>query len=296
MYCYSTILFLSCPPTVRRPRRMYLIIGAMILALITVVVFTDGLFIQFMFIDNNRDPLGYLAANSSVWWQTMGTGANQLANLLGEGLLIFRCYIIWNSDWRIIVFPLILYLASMSMAITMLIQSAKPGSNFFRGSTVNFGILWAVMSVALNIVVTGLIAVRIFRARNASRKFIEDREGEKMYTNIAAIIIESALPFSLFGIVFAVTYGKDLAEGPAFLFVWAVFSGLSPQFIIFRVACGSTVVGSIVTGAATSLAFCPDDASATVQYGTDRVTFPEPDVDIELGSTHTSENHSRKNV
>lgn len=108
------------------------------------------------------------------------------------------------------------------MAIVTLYQSAVPGSNFFRGKTVNFGVPWASLSVSLNIIVTTLIIYKLLHGRKQLKKVLP-RDALEMYTGISAILIESALPFSILGIVFAVTYGKNLDEGPAFLFVWATF-------------------------------------------------------------------------
>ena len=103
-----------------------------------------------------------------------------------------------------------------------LVQSALPGADFFRGKTVNFGVPWAALSVSLNIIVTCLITIKLLRARRQLKKSLPEHS-LRMYTGVAAILVESALPFSVLGIVFAVTYGKNLDVGPAFLFVWATF-------------------------------------------------------------------------
>ena len=56
-----------------------------------IVVFTNAVFMEFMWIEH-RDfpggPLAYLAKNSSIWWQTLGTAANQVTNFVGDGLLV----------------------------------------------------------------------------------------------------------------------------------------------------------------------------------------------------------------
>ena len=108
------------------------------------------------------------------------------------------------------------------MAIVTLVQSAYPGSNFFRGATVDFGVPWAALSVGLNIVVTALITFRLLNAHHRLKKVLPDHIVH-MYTGMAAIFIESALPFSILGIAFAITYGLHSDIGPAFLFVWATF-------------------------------------------------------------------------
>ncbi|KAJ7586814.1 hypothetical protein C8J56DRAFT_766324, partial [Mycena floridula] len=242
MYFYSTHLFIISTNTARRTTRLYIAFGGLILALTTVTVFTDAVLLEFMWIDH-RDfpggPLSYLAATTSAWWQVLGTATGQVTNFCGDALLLYRCYVIYNGRWSIIIFPIILYLGSFAMAMVMLVQSAIPGSPFFRGVTVNFGVPWAALSVALNFTVTALITFRILKARHSAKKHFADRISSiDVYTSLVAILVESSLPFTVLGLIFAVTYGKNVDEGPAFLLVWSAFSALSPQFIIFRVASG----------------------------------------------------------
>jgi hypothetical protein len=82
-----------------------------------------------------------------------------------------------------------------AMGIMTMVQSAVPGSNFFRGKTVDFGVPWASLSVALNVTITALIAYRILRARSMIRRLQESNESLEVYVSVAAILIESALPF-----------------------------------------------------------------------------------------------------
>ncbi|KAF9479329.1 hypothetical protein BDN70DRAFT_906328 [Pholiota conissans] len=249
MFAHSLNLYMKTAPSLQSKRRIYVIIGASSVSLTAVVVFTDVVFMEFMWIDH-RDfdggPLGYLMANSSIWWQTFGTAANQVTNFIGDGLLLYRCYIIWGRSIWAIIFPSLIYLSSIAMAMITLVQSAVPGSNFFRGKTVNFGVPWAALSVSLNIIVTAMIIVRLLQARQQLKRSLPP-EALQMYTGVSAILIESALPFSILGIAFAITYGKNLDEGPAFLFIWATFCALSPQFIIFRVINGRSWTKDIIS-------------------------------------------------
>ena len=116
------------------------------------------------------------------------------------------------------------------MGVVTLVQSAIPGANFFKGAPVNFGVPWASLSVSLNIVVTCLISYQLLSARHQLKKTLP-AESLQMYTGITAILVESALPFSVMGIIFAVTYGKNMDVGPAFLFVWATLCVSSRSFL-----------------------------------------------------------------
>ncbi|KAK0499156.1 hypothetical protein EDD18DRAFT_1070706 [Armillaria luteobubalina] len=242
MYFHSVYLFLVAGRARSPAHSLYLVAGGALLALLTISTFTNIVFAEFMWIDH-RDavggPLGYLGANSAVWWQTLGTVTSQISFFLGDALLLYRCYIIWNSMFSIIICPLILYLGALVMAILLIVQSAVPGSNFFRGKTVDFGVPWVSLSVALNASVTTLIVIRILNVRHQLKATLEPTDDTvRIYTGILALLVESVLPYSFFGVIFAITYGRNMDVAPAFRFVWGTFGAMSPQIIIFRVASG----------------------------------------------------------
>ncbi|KAF8520740.1 hypothetical protein BU17DRAFT_88625 [Hysterangium stoloniferum] len=250
MFFHSLTLYFGFQKDLRQQYRLYMIIGTSSVFFDTIAVFANVVLMQFMWIDH-RDfeggPLGYFLAHSSAWWQVLGTATAMVANFIGDGLLIYRCYIIWHGSWLIITFPILLYLGSVAMALVTLVQSARPG-DFFTGIAVNFGVPWAVLSVTLNVFVTTIIIVRLMGARRRL-KGIMPRDALSVYTGISAVLVESCLPFSVLGIIFAVTYGKSLPIGPAFMFIWGVFVTLAPQFIIFRVMNGKSWTTDIVTQA-----------------------------------------------
>ncbi|PBK87116.1 hypothetical protein ARMGADRAFT_939446 [Armillaria gallica] len=246
MYFHSVYLFMVAGGSARsHSHGLYVVVGGTLLALLTISTFANIVFAEFMWIDH-RDifggPLGYLNANSAVWWQTLGTVASQMSFFLGDALLLYRCYIIWDSTFSIIVCPLLLYLGALAMAILLTVQSAIPGSNFFRGKIVDFGVPWASLSVALNAIVTILIIIRILKVRHQLQAALGHNEALsdtiRMYTGVLALLVESVFPYSLFGVVFAITYGKNMDVAPAFTFIWGTFGAMSPQIIIFRVALG----------------------------------------------------------
>ncbi|KAJ7585130.1 hypothetical protein C8J56DRAFT_142781 [Mycena floridula] len=243
MFCYSTYLLVQSTTLSSRAVRTYIVFGAVILALTTVTVFTNAVMSEFMWIDH-RDapggPLGYAAVATSFWWQVLGTGTVLLTNSLGDALLVYRCYIIYNGRWSIIAFPCILWLSCNAMAIIMLYQSARPGSSFLHGQTVNFGVPWTSLTVALNTIVAGLIIFRIVQARRSNRKHFGDRTSSiDTYTSVIAILVESTLPFAILGLCFAVTFGMNWDVCAAFIYIFGAFCALTPQFIIFRVASGN---------------------------------------------------------
>ncbi|KAJ8495665.1 hypothetical protein ONZ45_g5661 [Pleurotus djamor] len=244
VYMFAHTAYIAVSNRVKhRVQMSYIVIGGLMLALVTIATFVNIVFLEFMWIDH-RDveggPLGYLAANSSIWWQTLGTLSDQLTNFLGDGLMLYRVYIICDSGLLVLIFPVLLYLSSIAMALLTVVQSAVPGSNFFVGKTVNFGVPWVALSVTINVYCTVAIVWRLYLARKQMQEQIGlAPEIMDTYTGVTAILVESSLPFSVLGIVFAVTFGKNLDAGPPFAFIWGTFCALSPQFILYRVALGT---------------------------------------------------------
>ncbi|KAJ6460368.1 hypothetical protein C8R47DRAFT_1161039 [Mycena vitilis] len=187
--------------------------------------------------DVDGGPAAYFANNIALWYNTLGTAADVAANVLGDGLMLYRCAIFWGHSKLAMVFPVAVYLGSVSMGITTTIQSGLPGGNFFEGTTVNFGIPWLVLTIAFNILVTVMIAVRLLLVHSKVGRIV----GKKMtrrYTRLLAILVESALPFTLLGIGYLATYIRGVPESLAFADIWGCLISLSPQAIILRVAMG----------------------------------------------------------
>ncbi|THU78137.1 hypothetical protein K435DRAFT_973654 [Dendrothele bispora CBS 962.96] len=221
-------------------RVFYVAYGAVLLAMVTIAVTTDALWGQFMWIDHRNypgGPLGYFSATTSMWMNVFGSAADATANILGDGLLLYRCYMIWGSRFWIIALPGLVYLASSVLVIITVVESALPGAFLLNGNAANFGVPWVSLSVSLNVIVTAMICARLLMMRQMTLSVMTPEMGQ-MYTSIMAILVESALPFSLVGLGFVITYAKDSPTADAFAYVWGMFCSLSPQMIILRVAMG----------------------------------------------------------
>jgi hypothetical protein len=148
------------------------------------------------------------------------------------------------------------YLVSVAMALVLTIETSIPGSNFFVGIQVNFGITWATFSATTSVLVTGLICYKLLSAR---KEFIQvlghSQESLRTYTGPVAILIESALPYSILSVVWAVAYGKDSVSAPALSMIWGMVGALTPQFIIFRVTTGKAWAPNTFSTMVSSLAF-----------------------------------------
>ncbi|KAJ7225949.1 hypothetical protein GGX14DRAFT_423122 [Mycena pura] len=240
MFFLSNYFLLYSSPDTRKESVFYVFYGSVMLLLWTVAHSCNAIFGQLIWIDH-RDvvggPAAFLYANLSAWYNTLGTVTGICMNFLADGLLLYRCFIIWGSSFKIVAMPIVLYFGAMSMAILLIYESAIPGASFFSGDSVSFGVPYFWMTISLNIITTSLICGRLLSVRSRVRALLGEQHCQT-YTGVVACLLESALPFTVLGIVYVITYARKSPYSFAFLQVWADFCAISPQLIILRVATG----------------------------------------------------------
>ncbi|KAI0059007.1 hypothetical protein BV25DRAFT_1809843 [Artomyces pyxidatus] len=206
------------------------------LFLITIYVAVQSFFGQHMWIIDVRYPggqAGYMEDNAAVWYQTMGTAASIGMNLLSDGLLIYRCFIVWGRA-EVVILPCVLYLSALGLGIAELWASGTPHKDFFSGLAVQLGTSYYATSITLNAVVTCSITWRIVNFARISRLDLGP-DVSKAYSGLAKIVVESALPYTLSGIAFLLSYGTGSELSILWLSFYAMFTCISPQMLVLRV-------------------------------------------------------------
>ncbi|OAX40744.1 hypothetical protein K503DRAFT_864362 [Rhizopogon vinicolor AM-OR11-026] len=221
------------------PRDMfYMIFSTVSLFLNTIFVATQSILGQETWIINVSYPGGaaaYLVAHVSAWYQTMGSTASILLQLMTDGLLIYRCFIVWSGSRRVIIIPSVFWAVSFVFGILELVTSGSPNGEFFVGLAAHVGVVYFSATIVLNVITTCLICGRImFYARRMQDQL--GAEISKAYFTAVAIVIESALPYTLFGIAFLVSFGLQSDISILFLSLYSMFTCISPQMLILRVA------------------------------------------------------------
>ncbi|KAI0631476.1 hypothetical protein C8Q77DRAFT_138885 [Trametes polyzona] len=223
----------------KRSDRLFLFLSTGLLLMITIYVAVQSVFGEEMWIVHADYPGGsaqYLADNAAVWYQTLGSAASVVLNLMSDGLLIYRTYVVW-SDWRVAIFPSILYLATAALGILTCYASGSPNANFFVGAAAQIALSYSSVVIGLNVTCTVFICGRILYLAHRMEATL-GREVSRTYTGAAALIVESMLPYTLFGIAYVVTLGMDSQYSIFFLSVYVMFTCVSPQMIILRVLMG----------------------------------------------------------
>jgi len=253
--------------------KFYVIYGFVMLILTTFAMGTNQLLGQLMWIEHRNFPGGpfsYYLANSTLWINILGTASCIVGNYLNDALLLYRLYIIYSGDWRVVVVPFIIFLGTIAMSLLALTESALPNSSFFEKTTIDFTIPWLALTCGLNAIVTILISGRIvYYARLASVNGTSSGK-RGSHTSVVAILVESALPFTILGILCAIYFGKQQAPELALAVVWGSFVPISSQLIILRVAMGRawTKETSTKLGLASSnMQFAERESEGSYIYG-----------------------------
>ena len=85
------------------------------------------------------------------------------------------------------------------------------------------GVPWVALTVSLNIIVTSMICFRLLQMRALLRQVHGPETSSRMYTNLAAMLVESAAPFSIIGIGLVITLVQNGPLLYGFQYVWNVF-------------------------------------------------------------------------
>jgi len=221
----------------RKSDKLFVLYSTVLLALLTIDISTNAVWGQQMWITFRDQPGGvpaFIAQEQSVWYETLGSTASIALICLGDALLIFRCYVIWSSNFTVILLPILIYLANLALGILVLVESGVPGGKFFSGKAVDFGTPFYSMAISLNILLTILICARLLYISKWVREAL-GKDAANLYTGVMAITIESAIPYSICGLMFLIPYVRGSQTSVGFAQVWGKFTCLSPQLIVFRV-------------------------------------------------------------
>ncbi|TCD61212.1 hypothetical protein EIP91_008781 [Steccherinum ochraceum] len=150
---------------------------------------------------------------------------------LADSLFICRLYIIWNRFLLIVIMPLLLWLGSVGVGITLSVSLAT-GYSLLSEFTAELQSALFCLSVSVNVIVTICIAIR--------RKVMSN------YT-VLAIIVESAALYAVFGVVFIPVVAKQMDLQFAMYPVIGSLAVISPTLIVLRIALGTAATATTVS-------------------------------------------------
>ncbi|KAF8908131.1 hypothetical protein CPB84DRAFT_1767362 [Gymnopilus junonius] len=120
-----------------------------------------------------------------------------LMSWIGDALVIYRCYFVWDSNPWVITVPTLLLLCAIGVNAYTMFWFSHP---FQVNEHVGVALLSAVYPLALlqNVMTTGLITLKIWNQHRASSATgVIDRSSRLSLSRILRIIIESAMIYTI---------------------------------------------------------------------------------------------------
>jgi len=209
---------------------------------------------------------GQLKYNFLVWNLNLCTSIiYSFVDVIAQGVLIYRCWVVWDRKLAVVVVPSILALTSLATSLTLSGWLAllwphidtEPPHWYFA-----IGILSFSLSLIVNAIFTGLLAFKIAKTSMALRHTLA--RGKRDYAPLISILIESGLIFFVVQLVWiicfsipATTNAISLTGGPI-----TIIYGIIPTTIVVRVSMAvssNTVDRSLTVERAIEFAFSDEN-------------------------------------
>ncbi|KAG9311428.1 hypothetical protein JVU11DRAFT_8541 [Chiua virens] len=265
LYFETMRILLTTRRTSKKSSVFYLVFNNVILVLVTIWVATQALFGEEIWILDARypgNPDQYWDARSSTCYMDCGTTAAVLLQLMTDALMIYRCQVIW-AGYRVIIVPLILWLATLVLGILLDWTVSSPGDDDFTFSS-RLSFAYYTVAVFLNITVTCLICYRILRHGREAKEHL-GHEYARLYFTIVTLIVECVFPYTFTGIAFLVSLGIGSLTSIAFISVYISMMCISPQMLILHIIMGKARENDTSGQSGSSLKFSPQSIETTTQ-------------------------------
>ncbi|KAI0072735.1 hypothetical protein K474DRAFT_1667460 [Panus rudis PR-1116 ss-1] len=169
---------------------------------------------------------------------------------LGDSILVWRCYMVWNRDWRIIALPCIM------VAATAISGYGAVGQYFASDPFTLLAVRWAngmlAVSMVTNLVLTLLTAGRIWAlTRTIDFQATPGSNARNRYRTVVLVVLETGMLVTVGKLVEFILFQlapDDGLDGNNALYIvmdcMPQLMGIAPTFIILAVNQGFTSTGS----------------------------------------------------
>ncbi|EIN10132.1 hypothetical protein PUNSTDRAFT_35722, partial [Punctularia strigosozonata HHB-11173 SS5] len=256
-YGLNVALFLLCAPLLwaqrkRSPKYAYSML-AFVCTTFGLATIANGLALyinQLTFIDERNYPGGpaaFAIEQNSITINIVAIAFYLFNQWLQDGLLLYRLYVLSATFrfWTMLV-PVLLYVASIVSASLLFAELVHPGDTLWEKSSVNIALTYWCIAVSLNLLITVLIVARLIYMRSKTRTLFGKDHSSPYYLTISAMLIESALVYSAFDLVFIVTYALNSSANFIVFPVVGQVETLAPLLIVWRVAQGRALTKKTV--------------------------------------------------
>ncbi|KAK0244745.1 hypothetical protein EDD85DRAFT_732551, partial [Armillaria nabsnona] len=177
---------------------------------------------EFLYKQNHTPPLRVAGAAAII------------ITFLADVCLLWRCYVVYHNNWIVVVFPALILFSTATMGVLYLIQIS---SSSLGKITILAYVAYRSSSVTFNILVTFMMVIRLLLMRKRIRASLGPQYG-RLYTGLAALMIESALPHTVISILLIGLYCSNNVAYILFVPLLTIVEAVTSELIILRVASG----------------------------------------------------------
>ncbi|KAG6889606.1 hypothetical protein C0995_016132 [Termitomyces sp. Mi166 len=237
LYAQLTQVLLSRP---KRGKMYGAIVGysTLLFCLATIAMAGSLKFAETIFVDNRLDPAGpknYWDSHLMNKVHIMSQVCVTLLPWIGDIMMLYRLYIIWNSNRLIIVFPSLLYISRVAMSIPLLIAQTRPSDTWWAAQTQLYSTIFYSLCVSLNLFVSIAVALRLFWIRQKVEE-IMGKLHASFYTGFVTIIVESGAFFTIWGLTYVVLMSRNSNASLTFLLPYTHVLAITRMLIALRMA------------------------------------------------------------
>lgn len=222
--------------------------------MISTVIFFDG--VSTAYIDERSFPgtpdlppgpleVGYLSSSSPV--SALQEAMIPVNQWLADGLLLYRCYVIYSMNYWVMILPCLLYFASIAMGVVYIYQDSRPWDGNLTSP--NFATAYFSIFLALNVLLTLLVVARLVLHSQNVRKAMGFSNGVTgFYTAIITMLVES---YALYAAVILSFIVSQALNSPVVLISSKIFGSvqvIAPYLVIIRVANRRALTSKMVSG------------------------------------------------
>jgi len=211
-----------------------------------------------------------------------------LTDFVGQLVLIYRLYLIWNKNWYITILPVLMSLTSVGSAMAgigiIALMSTGP-SAYAPPAVIPLGDLAFCLPLGFQILVTGLIVGKIWSISHSadSSRSVYSR-GSSKTSNAMGVLIESGFLVLFVQILFVVYFTKESPVQSLLYSSAAQIYALAPTLIIVRVGLVSAFSDGSFTKSLSSSSGFSRSYTSKVQLNQQVVSFSDRQTDdVEMG-------------
>jgi len=171
-----------------------------------------------------------------------------LNNWLADGLMLYRCYVVYSMNLWIIAGPCLIFLGSMATGVLFLYRTWRLDVKDWESFTIRYSIPYFSVSISLNVLLTLMIIIRLVLHSRSTRTPAATLAGiGGLYKTIITMLIESSALYALSSLLVIGTFVSGSCAADLFLPILAETQVIAPLLIIKRVANRHASAGSAVT-------------------------------------------------